>query len=312
MVGNSADETWDTAHTIDVQHSHEGSCLEKLRQQLAGANSDNGPHGGLYSRAMWHLQTKGVYDEEKDMRYRPASMKRKAFESASTIAWLKTLSELTREQKRSRKLAMTVVTAGLVLLTGTASVERWLGELSLQEMKRRAHKVNMYSLQSAIKLNLQDQAGRRVGMSFDPLSLLKLPFVPGPNQQPSVYGKEVREAYKVMYGEKKLPGRSSAEASASDRLRETKPKLSRVVPAAGDEVVTIRSTLGKHAKAVTDAVNASATQASWQPLLDATTAVAAARADAKRGVPLPDNPAKRVRTEYEDKKKDNTRYRLKV
>lgn len=240
------------------------------------------------------------------MRYRPASIKRKAFESPSTIAWLKTLSELTREQKRSRKLAITVVTAGLVLLTGTCSVERWLGELSLQEMKRRAHKVSMYSLQSAMKLNLQDQTGRRVGMSVDPLCLLKLPLVPGPEQQPSLYGNEVREAYRMMYGEKKLPGRSSAEAAACDRLLETKPKLSRVVPASEDEVVTLRSTLSKHARAVAESVKASPKQPSWQPLLDATTTVAAARADAKRGLQLPDNPAKRARTDHEDKNNKQT------
>ena len=67
----------------------------------------------------------------------------------------------------------------LVCVPGTPTVERWLGEVAMQEAKHRARKIDIERLESMVRIIKQDLKGRRpVPNEFDPKELLVKP-VPG-------------------------------------------------------------------------------------------------------------------------------------
>ncbi|CAE7715604.1 unnamed protein product, partial [Symbiodinium sp. CCMP2592] len=106
----------------------------KTWKQLSGGGSDDGlGAGGLLARAFWHL---------KEQR------------QGSNNAWLATLRELRKEQAAVRLEACWLVQHTLTIGTSTASVERNLHEVSVTELKNRAHRLHIYALQDAVKLSV--------------------------------------------------------------------------------------------------------------------------------------------------------------
>ena len=143
----------------------------QLRRQLVGTFNADGSALGLFGRAIWHHD-----NPNSGVQWVGAAAvcakERAAFESKSTVAWLKALKELDSSALPQRSLAVKLVRKCLVLLTGTNNVERWLHELSLQELKSRAGKLSSPYLEAAVRLNVQNFLGRRSFSRFAPDELL--------------------------------------------------------------------------------------------------------------------------------------------
>ena len=102
------------------------------------------------------------------------------------------------------------MTRCLSLLTGTQSVERWLGQLAMVQLKHRAN-LHICNLESAIKLNVQTFTGRREGQKFDPSCLFEsgaMSVARGVHYKASKYALRVQNQYIEWFGEKASAGRS--------------------------------------------------------------------------------------------------------
>ena len=69
--------------------------------------------------------------------------------------------------RRDRPVAVGLICKSLTAQTGTQSVERWLGEVRLAELKHRARALAENTLESCVKLNVQDFQGRLAGKAFN-------------------------------------------------------------------------------------------------------------------------------------------------
>ena len=211
--------------------THEAMDGEQLWQELTSTSSDDGgdaaPALGLFGRAKWHLT--------QDC-------------ANSAAAWLKTLASLKNQQ---RPLAARLIRKALVIQTGTASVERWLNQIALTEMKHRANSLHIYNLESAVKLNVQSCFGRRIGCRFDPNSILE-----GQPQhcKPSRFGVAVADAYREWFGEKSTPARRGVPGHGD------RPSLGFLHAAKSERSTT--NVLKNHSKAIGLAMSASTSKSS--------------------------------------------------
>ncbi|CAK9021846.1 Uncharacterized protein SCF082_LOCUS15533 [Durusdinium trenchii] len=264
-----------------VLHYWEGS-----RRQLAGSQGEDGAKVGLFARAWWFLENPASAPSSAGKRRKVSE--RGPFESKSGVAWVQTLAELRKEARQSRQLAVQVIEKALCLQCGTATVERWLGEVAQTELKKRAQHLCNWNLERAIKLNLQSLRGRRVGMAFQPDDLVDRPVSSasrvggGVLFKASRYGLRAQQVYKDFFGEKPAPSRK-LEGSA-DRSSE-KPKLGNL-QTHDSRKRTLQGELKSHAAAVKNVVQeatSAASALSWQPMVAAVKEVALARCEAGSG-----------------------------
>ena len=227
--------------------------LPPCRKELVGSVQSESP-GGLYGIALWHLKHPTEWKPESDKVAKYTSEVMAKLECRSTLAWLKTLSELRPEQQASRANALKIVRKGLTILTGTNSVERWLHELQMQELKQRTGKLSDQNLQAAIKLNVQCMTGRRHGSSFNPADLLQNASESherGVEYRPSPYGLSCQSAYELFYGSRQSQSRSLVVTSSS--RSSSKPSLGHVHrQTAGN---TFAKSLASHSKTVAQAAH---------------------------------------------------------
>ena len=132
------------------------------------------------------------------------------------------------------------------VLTGTASVERWLNQVALQEMKKRANQLHIYNLERAVKLNVQSSTGHRTGCQFNPDSLLD-----GKPQEvkASRFRLAAAALYREWYGEKDAPARRGGPGDLS------RPALGNVRTAERSST-SMKAVLQNHSKSVDLAVAA--------------------------------------------------------
>lgn len=256
------------------------------RRQLAGSQGEDGAKVGLFARAWWFLENPASAPSSAGKRRKVSE--RGPFESKSGVAWVQTLAELRKEARQSRQLAVQVIEKALCLQCGTATVERWLGEVAQTELKKRAQHLCNWNLERAIKLNLQSLRGRRVGMAFQPDDLVDRPVSSasrvggGVLFKASRYGLRAQQVYKDFFGEKPAPSRK-LEGSA-DRSSE-KPKLGNL-QTHDSRKRTLQGELKSHAAAVKNVVQeatSAASALSWQPMVAAVKEVALARCEAGSG-----------------------------
>ena len=174
------------------------------RKQLTGQESDQEYCSGLFARAQWH-------------GCNPAKQ-------SSKCAWVATLRELKPAQLAARGNAVKVIKHSLCFMTSTCSVERWLHELSMTELKSRAHHLGVYALSDAVKLNVQCMSGRREGstMNADDLTTsAAASHAQGVKWQPSEFGLCAQKAYAEFFGERELPARDRLAL----QVRSDKPRL---------------------------------------------------------------------------------------
>jgi hypothetical protein len=107
-------------------------------------------------------------------------------------------------------------------MTSSCNVERWLHEIQLTELKNRAHHLNIYKLEDAVKLNVQHMAGRCTGMQANYLTTTPAESqARGVTWQASEFGLRAQRAYSNFFGERELPARDilTPEARVSDKPR---------------------------------------------------------------------------------------------
>ena len=111
-----------------------------------------------------------------------------------------------------------VIQKRLSMLTGTASVERWLNQISLTEMKHRANQLHIYNLECAVKLCVQSVGGKRSSLNPDLL------FDGRPEDcKASRYGTEAARLYAEWFGEKARGGRSEKPSLGNMRVAGSNP-----------------------------------------------------------------------------------------
>lgn len=191
-------------------------------------------------------------------------------------SWLRTLRDL-RKNIKGREDLIELIGDYLVCIPGTPTVERWLGEVAMQEAKNRARKIDIERLESTVRIGKQDLAGRRpVGIPFDPRKLL-IKQVPSRTHgggtvvwpaTPFAVGSQA--IHKEFYGSKKLSARrilaQSPEQLVESRLLAEKPRLARQQPAR--KINTLVMTLADHAVGVKRSISALETGAVHGPLGD--------------------------------------------
>ena len=112
-------------------------------------------------------------------------------------------------------------------MTQTTSVERFLGLVKLTELKCRAHKLNVVRLGDAIKIAVQDLAGRRLaGQVLDPVKLL-VAKDSGGIWRASPYCIRAQNIYREFFGERALHCRS-CEVKATTKDPPGIPPLGKV------------------------------------------------------------------------------------
>ena len=270
---------------------------------------------GLFGRALWHVKHNPVNPQSK-----VADARRAAFESPSTLAWIQTLRELRPEQAARRPHAVKLLQKALCILTGTNNVERWLHELSMQELKSRAHKMKAQVLEATIKLNVQGLTGRRPGSNFDPAVLVASQAdsqAKGVMYRASKYGLRCQNTYREFFGERRLKSRSLDPALAASRASD-KPRLG--VGARKRRGNTLTAVLKRHRSSMSDAVAAftagsrsgllpqsssSSTDpvATWATLAEAVSEVAAARSQIAAGESAQQVPAGKMSQKLEQSAK---------
>jgi hypothetical protein len=116
---------------------------------------------------------------------------------------------------KGREDLLDVCSDYLVGNPGTPVVERWLGEVALVELKRKAHKLGIWNIQAELQILKQDIRGRR--RAHQKLEGMKELVRGTPGQASrggtvvfpaSPFGVDSQKAYKEFYGSKSLKGRS--------------------------------------------------------------------------------------------------------
>ena len=179
------------------------------------------PASGMLARAEWHLSSPGkILDTETTNALRDPAQ-------PNLLAWLNTLRNMTKRDKDARASAIEVVELSVVFMTQTTSVERFLGLVKLTELKCRAHKLNVVRLGDAIKIAVQDLAGRRLaGQVLDPVKLL-VAKDSGGIWRASPYCIRAQNIYRELFGERALHCRS-CEVKATTKDPPGIPPLGKV------------------------------------------------------------------------------------
>ena len=252
------------------------AAASRLRRELAGARAEDGPHMGLFARAFWYYRNPAL--SSGTSLQKKAHGARWALEGKSTIAWLRTLSELTTPQREKRQSACRVLEKALTVLTGAQEVERFLGDVRQLELKNRAQHLNAWNLEAALKLNCQSALGRRPGKKFSPDELFEGPSASAMRDRAPVlykasqYGLKVQKWYKEFWGEKKLAGRELE--GQRDRAAE-KPKLGKM--GSREIAKSLAAEKRNQTEAVRLACQSPASQVSFEPMIQTIKEVAAAR-----------------------------------
>ncbi|CAE7692666.1 unnamed protein product [Symbiodinium sp. CCMP2592] len=253
-----------------------------MSKQLVGPSTAAGsePSSGIFARALWFFKNFATAGNVPGMQRMLDQY------GASSAAWIRTLGDMTPQQRRDRPLAVQLIIKALTVQCGTQSVERYLGEVRLAELKHRARALGADTLESSVKLNVQDFTGRQPGKAFNPDSLFRSAaesIEKGVRYRASNFGLQCQNAYRRLYGEKQDPGRSLLPSSArgSDH-HEGKPKLTRVRKTAGPAMETLKQAKDMHTKSVSQAVAAASkdTSAALGAVVQAHADVARARLDA--------------------------------
>lgn len=247
------------------------------RRGLAGADSEDGAKMGLFARAFWYYRNPAM-SSGASLQKQKAHGTRWALEGKSTIAWLRTLTELTARQREKRESACKLLEKALTVLTGTQEVERFLGEVRQLELKSRAQHLSSWNLEASLKLNCQCALGRRPGKQFSPDELFEGASASAMRDRAPVmfkasqYGLRVQKWYKEFFGERKLAGR--ALEGQRDRAAE-KPALGSM----GKREVgnSLAGEKRRHAEAVQLASQSSTTKINFEPMVQSIREVAAAR-----------------------------------
>ena len=179
------------------------------RKQLVGGTDSAGePSLGLFARAQFYYKNPGT-DPGKDKRGGQVSAVYQQF-GKNAVAWLQVLRGLEPRDRIARPAACKVIQRSLTILTGTQTVERWLGEVQLAEIKSRSNLLGNSVLETSVKLNCQCFTGRRSGRAFNPDELLRGPAASadrGVRHQASNYCLRAQNIYRDWFGEKKIPAR---------------------------------------------------------------------------------------------------------
>ena len=249
-----------------------------LRKELVGSASEAGsdPASGLFMRAQYFYENSAAA-KSSTITGTKAMLQQYG---PSTAAWILALQDLTPRQRAVRPLALRCVNLSLVMQTGTQTVERFLGEVRLAELKHRSGALGPDSLDASLKLNVQCFTGRRLGKSFDPGELIQNMTRSAERlvrYRSSAYGLKVQNAYRDMFGEKKSSGRSLVQESGHRDAE--KPRLNKIPrgPTSSDKVETFQSFKEKHSQAVQKIVESADKTASLDPVVEAHEAVLVAR-----------------------------------
>ena len=248
----------------------------------AAAVAGEEPKMGIFARALW-FHKHGAAAKAASV---PGLQKMLDQYGPSAGAWILTLQDMTPQQRRDRPLAVGLICKSLTAQTGTQSVERWLGEVRFAELKHRARALAEDTLESCVKLNVQDFTGRLAGKAFNPDSLFRdqaQSAQRGVRHRASNYGLQCQNSYRQLYGEKKDPGRSLLPA---DPVQEGKPKLNRIRKTAGPAREIMKDVREKHTQSVSQAAAASSKDRSqaMEAMVQAQTDVAKARTGVTEGV----------------------------
>ena len=130
-------------------------------------------NSGAFARAKWHASPAGLADAESQ-RVSDSKKRLREPESKNLRAWLRTYRDFRKaKDQENRKNFLSLLGDYLVTVPGTPTVERWLGEIALQELKHRAHKLSGLSAAGGLRLVKVDLQGRRpVGEVLDPVRML--------------------------------------------------------------------------------------------------------------------------------------------
>lgn len=209
------------------------------------------------------------YDDDKQITRAQGGQKKdigefREPENLNLRSWLRTLRDL-RKNSEGRSDLIELIGDYLVCVPGTPTVERWLGEVAMQEAKHRARKIDIERLEATVRINKQDLAGRRpVGSTFDPKQLL-IKQVPsrthygGTVVWPATpFAVDSQAIHVEFYGRKQLPARSlipqPPEQLVKLRLLAERPCLARQQPAR--KTNTLVMTLADHAAGVKRSISA--------------------------------------------------------
>ncbi|CAE7489739.1 unnamed protein product [Symbiodinium sp. CCMP2592] len=199
------------------------------RNQLVGNATETDVGNGLFARALWHA--------------------RNPSQQPSKDAWVCALSELRKGQVQQRPDAVKLVKHALTFMTSTCNVERWLHEIGLTEHKSRAHHLNVYRLEDAVKLNVQNMKGRCSVMQADYLTTsVSESQQRGVRWQASDFGLRAQRAYAEYFGDRELPARDLLAMQD----RSDKPRLA---PLRASSEKSLNSQLKRHKESLDSAVS---------------------------------------------------------
>ena len=221
---------------------HNGFDADAVWRAFSGpATSKN---SGAFARAMWHASPAGVADSAA-----LAERRKREPDSKNLRAWLRTYRDVRKAKDQThRKAFMSLLGDYLVTVPGTPTVERWLGEIALQELKHRAHKLSGLSAASGLRLVKVDLRGRRpVGEVLDPVRMLTKEEggVTSAGQgsvawPASKFAIEAQSIYREFFGTRAGAGRDlmplTPEEQSKKRHQASKPALGRL-PAKSDKTV---------------------------------------------------------------------------
>ncbi|CAE7033689.1 unnamed protein product [Symbiodinium sp. CCMP2592] len=192
----------------------------------------NGHDSGLLHRARWHSSAAGVaYAASQESETTAASAGNRLFchppESKHQRSWLKTWQEV-----RGNSPGKQLIAHYLSALSGTGTVDRWLGQCRRLDKFRS---LPATEIENAAKLLVQDAGGRR-RVPLDPRAVL-IKAAPaataggGSVCHPiSAFGLKAQKVYASLYGERRLPSRDLLPHTpgeiARQRLLAERPRLS--------------------------------------------------------------------------------------
>ena len=234
---------------------------------------EHGPSMGLFARAQ-HFFKNPVASTKSALKDTDKVLQQFG---RSTAAWVLMLQDLTPRQKKLRPLAMKVLQQALCMVAGTQTVERWLGEMKMAELKSRAHALNDSLLETCMKLNVQSFHGRRLGKAFDPDELIQgiaNSRQRGVRYKGTNYLLRCQNLYREFYGEKVLKCRALEGDSSS---ASEKPSMGKIHAASSEKKRSMQTMQEEHSKAVKNVVAASGKSASLTPMVENMKEVSAAR-----------------------------------
>ena len=235
-------------------------------------------NSGAFARAKWHASPAGLADAESQ-RVSDSKKRLREPESKNLRAWLRTYRDLRKaKDQENRKNFLSLLGDYLVTVPGTPTVERWLGEIALQELKHRAHKLSGLSAAGGLRLVKVDLQGRRpVGEVLDPVRMLtkdgaSVTSVGGGTAvwPASKFAIQAQTIYKDFFGHRVVAGRELRPLTLAEKSKmrhlESKPALGRLPSKGGKTVEVLRQKHSKSVRAGIEAVRAGASEGHLGPL----------------------------------------------